>query len=105
MNKYNSSTIYKGNLVRNINGKRQVFKENVSLIYDDNKDVFYSFLDTFNLFISKNLEKLSKEDLEKTQRIIDENTYSYLDEGIDGQVYVDESSIELLIVNDKISKK
>ena len=100
MTKYSSSKIYKGNLIRNINGKREVFKEDVSLIYDENKDVFYSFLETFNLFLSKDLEKLSKEDLEKTQRIIDENTYSYIDNSINGQVYVDESSITYLINNE-----
>ena len=103
--KYNSKIIYRGNLLKNKDGINNPYKEKVLLIYDENEDVFYDYVETLNSFISIDLEKLSKEQLIENKNIIKSHTYPYANSGVIGQIYVDESSIEVLFENNNQKPK
>lgn len=96
MNKYNSNTIYLGNIIKKRNGIIEQLYQNIELIYDEKTDAFYTLdkLYTFvDLDINKNLTNYQRENYLK---ILEENKLSYIpnDEGI---TYVDEHSITILL--------
>lgn len=91
--KYSNGVIYWGNLLKNVDGEIILFKEKVLLVYDESKDLFYSFLDTFNLFSSIDLNKLSVKVKQEYQREIDKYAYNYTYSGNKEEIYVDLFSI------------
>lgn len=100
MSKYNSRTIYSGNLIRWCNGIKTLYKDSVLLLYDEENDTFYSYLDTFNLFLSRDLDNLNKNELEMIKEKIARYTYRYGYSDSEDEIVVDDSSIMLFIQNE-----
>lgn len=106
MNKYNNNTIYIGNLIKNVGNNNTLYKKDVLFLYDENTDAFYSYYDTFNLFLSRDLDNLTKEELTNINKKIKQYMYNYRFMGIDGEVYVDENSVQTFIYDEnKVNKK
>lgn len=100
MNKYREMVIYTGNLMEYTNGKYELYKENTYLIYNSTLDMFYTLGDTLNYFFDLDLnDKLSETKKDECRTIISKHLYPYICKGIEGQIYVDESSIKVIIDN------
>lgn len=99
MSKYNSNTIYKGNIIKNINGEKIIIKENIDLIYESKNDSFYP-LEHLNYFLDIDLnEKLSDEKRKEYKKILEEGRYDYKFTNFD-KLYVDEESIKVSYSNE-----
>lgn len=97
MIKYKEMVIYSGNLMINVNGKCELYKENVSLLYEQNTDTFSYYSDTLNCYIDLLRDDLSEEQKEECRKTIRKNSYPYVNSDIENQIYVDESSIQVVI--------
>ena len=105
MTNYNSRTIYRGNIVINTNGINKVLKENELLIYDERTDKFYPYLETFNLFLTRDLEKLTKRKREKLENQINNLSLIYSSIPINNVKYVDENSLNYMLNNENKEAK
>ena len=99
MNKFKNNVFYYGNLMKYNNGSYELHKRDVLLIYDESKDLFYSYMDTFNSFLSIDLFNMSKEEIDNNYKIIDKNKYNYVPSYTNDDVYVDENSIVVAFDN------
>lgn len=105
MRRYNSKTIYSGNLIKWCDKSKSLYKDNVLFLYDEDKDVFYSYLDTFNLFLSKDLDNLHRDELEIIKKKIARHTYRYGYSDRRDEIVVDEESIRIFIEGqDKVNR-
>lgn len=97
MNNVQNGAIYFGNLMKIVNGKDTLYRENVCLIYDEKVDKFYSLENTLNYFFDVSLNKnLTSEEKEKLKEIIKNYEYAYKPNNIDGEIYVDINSLKEL---------
>lgn len=94
MSQYNQGTLYTGNIVKNINNEKILIKENTMLIYDGQKDCFYT-VEVLNYLLDLETNKnLSEEKKEECQRKVNENRYHYCSNKNDCILYIDEESIK-----------
>lgn len=100
MTNYRSDILYKGNIVKNVNGIIVIEKENVDLMYDEMTDSFYDFLKVFNHQLDIAFANLTEKQKKEYKDYIDKHKYSYLPSKKDGKLYVDENTITI-----KIDKK
>lgn len=94
MTKYYEGVLYKGNIVKNNNGEREV-RKGVYIIYSKFNDCFYGY-EVLNELLDIELNhKLSIEDRQEKLKKIKEYTYTYSDVDIelDNQTYIDENTI------------
>lgn len=105
MNKYNSKTLYSGNLIKEENGKKIVVKENMYLMYDEISDSFYSYTDTFNYYLDLAFSNLTEKQRRQYEEIINTYKYNYIPTGIEGEEYIDEASITVILNEDKQKRK
>lgn len=99
MTSYRSGMLYKGNIVKNINGKKVIEKENIDLMYDETNDSFYNLLESFNDQLDIAFSNLTEEEKETLNKKIEKHKYSYSPNEV-GKPYVDETSI-IIISNKK----
>lgn len=99
--KYEENVLYIGNLMEYKDGKAQIDREGIYLIYNKETDKFISFIDAYAP--SMDLLNIKPNDKEKVSLLneIDRNSYSYIPSQIEGSKYIDENSIELLTKNTK----
>ena len=96
MSKYNGKIIYTGNLMKYTNGQSVLHKENVTLAYEEYTDTFSCLDYTLNCYIGLLSDKTDKWKAEY-RRIIKKHTYSYINSYDEGNIYVDENSIKVLV--------
>ena len=102
INNYEENIIYSGNLIQYIDGKLITLKNDLYLLYDKETDSFYSYIDTFNYQIDLKLKNnLTSEEIEEYKKIIEKYRYPYTPNIIEGQPYIDQSTIKLAINNKK----
>lgn len=101
MSKYKEMVIYSGNLIQYVNGQNKLYRENVCLVYEESTDTFSSLNDTLNCYIDLLRDDLSEEQKEKCRETINKHSYPYINSYIEGNIYVDENSIQILIDNSK----
>lgn len=94
MNKYNQNIIYKGNIIKYVNGNKQIVEKDVILIYNEQKDVFYK-INALNYLFDLDLNKsLTNEQIIEYKDEINKNCYQYNMQENE-QEYIDETSITI----------
>lgn len=96
MSKYKGQIVYTGNLMKYTNGQSKLYRENVTLAYEESTDTFSCLDDTLNCYVGL-LSDISDELKEECKRIIEEHNYPYINNYVERNIYVDDSSIKVLV--------
>lgn len=105
MYEYNQGTLYTGNIVKEENDKQIIIKENAMLIYDGQKDSFYT-VEVLNYLLDLETNKnLSASEREEYQRIVNKNSYPHCNKRNDNISYIDKKTIIPFSSKEKNPKK
>lgn len=101
MTKYEENTFYIGNLIEYKDGKARINKENLYLIYSQEKDKFISFVDAYAPSIDILNPNLTEKEKINILNQMNKHYYSYKPTEVEGKKYIDENSIQLLTPSSK----
>lgn len=91
MTVYRSDILYRGNLIKQVDGKKTV--ENMDLLYDEKTDTFYDYVSILNDELDLAFTSLSIEKQEEIRNKINKYRYPYSPSNLNISEYIDENSI------------
>lgn len=108
MDKYDDEAIYKGDIIKYINGKKTIIEKDAYLAYNSVDDKFFplqsqAFACLYSICLER--EKLTDKEAEEYEKIFNDANYPYTSDYIEGRTYIDNETIIKVTKNKKSKAK